>query len=63
MNIKSIFKSRTFWLAVAQAVLGAIVVFSTQYPDVGWLLTAKSVVDITLRFLTTQPAGLVTPTV
>ena len=61
--VKSIFKSRTFWLAFAQAVAGAVVVFSTQYPDVGGLLIAKSVLDMILRFLTTQPVGIVTPNV
>ncbi len=61
--MKSIFSSRTFWLAVAQAITGAVVIFSTQYPDVGGLIIAKSALDIVLRFLTTQPAGLVTPTV
>ncbi len=63
MLMKNILQSRTFWLAFAQAVAGAVVVFSTQYPAVGGLVIAKSIVDVILRFLTTQPVGLVTPTV
>jgi hypothetical protein len=50
--MKSIFKSKTFWLAILQAIAGAIVVFGTAYPTVGWFVIAKSLVDITLRYLT-----------
>ena len=53
--MKSLFQSRTFWLAVLQAVAGIVVVFSTAYPTVGGLLVAKSIVDIILRVVTTQP--------
>jgi hypothetical protein len=56
--MKSIFTSKTFWLAIAQASLGSIVIFSTAYPSVGALVIAKSVLDIFLRFLTTQPVTL-----
>jgi hypothetical protein len=56
--MKSIFKSKTFWIATLQALLGAIVVFSSSYPDVGTLLILKSIADISLRFLTTQPVGI-----
>jgi hypothetical protein len=56
--MKSLFSSKTFWLAVVQAILGIVVIFSTTYPDVGWLLTAKSVLDIVLRFTTTTPVTL-----
>jgi hypothetical protein len=55
--MKSIFSSRVFWLAVAQAVAGSLVVFSSAYPDVGALIIAKSVVDIALRFVTTKPVA------
>ncbi len=52
---KSLFASRTFWLAVAQAVVGVFVVFGTAYPMVGWLVVAKSVADMVLRYITTTP--------
>ncbi len=51
--MKSLFKSRTFWLAFAQAVAGAVVAFQYAYPEVGALLVAKSLVDIVLRIITT----------
>ena len=53
--MKAIFKSKTFWLAVLQATAGAVVVFSTSYPTVGWLMVVKSGIDIIIRLYTTQP--------
>lgn len=53
--MKSIFKSKVFWIAVLQAALGAAVIFSSAYPEVGGLLILKSVLDIVLRIVTTQP--------
>lgn len=53
MNTKTLLESRTFWLAVVQAVSGVVVVFSTAYPAVGGLLFAKSLLDIFLRAVTT----------
>ena len=52
-EIKSLFKSKVFWLAVAQAIAGVVVVFQSAYPEVGGLLVAKSLVDIVLRLITT----------
>lgn len=56
--MKSLFTSKTFILALAQAIVGVIVVFSTAYPDVGYLVVAKSVVDILLRWITTEPVSI-----
>lgn len=53
--MKNIFQSRTFWVAVAQATAGIITVFASTYDNVGWLITAKSFVDIYLRYVTTTP--------
>lgn len=50
--MKSIFQSKTFWLAAAQAIVGVIAIFETAYPGVGALLMAKSVADIALRMIT-----------
>jgi hypothetical protein len=58
MPQKSIFKSKTFYIAALQALLGVAVVFSTTYPGVGALVIAKSIIDIFLRLLTEQPVGL-----
>jgi len=51
--MKSLFHSRTFWVAVLQAVAGTIAVFATSYPEVGALLVAKSLLDVYLRIVTT----------
>ncbi len=50
-------QSRTVWLALAQAVAGVITAAVAANPALGWLVIAKSVVDIWLRALTTEPIG------
>lgn len=55
IQAKSLFQSKTFWVAVIQAVIAVIVVFSTNYPSIGWFLAAKSILDVVLRLATTQP--------
>jgi hypothetical protein len=49
------YASRTIWLAIIQAVVGILVVAMTQYPGLGGLMIAKSVVDAILRVMTTDP--------
>lgn len=51
--MKSILKSRTFWLAITQAAIGAVAVLATSYPEVGSLLVLKSLLDVILRYETT----------
>jgi len=41
-----------------QAVIGALVIFSSTYPDVGAIIIAKSLLDIFLRFVTNEPIKL-----
>lgn len=53
--MKSLFSSKVFWLAVAQAIAGVVMVFSHTYPDVGFIAVVKSAVDIILRLLTSEP--------
>ena len=52
--MKSLFASKTFWIAVLQSIIGIITVFATAYPAVGFLVVAKSVLDIIIRIYTTQ---------
>lgn len=52
--MKSIYKSKTFWLAVGQAVIGIIIVLQEVYPSVGALVLLKSGLDILLRVGTHQ---------
>ena len=56
--MKSLFSSKTFWLAVATAVVGAVSVFSNTYPEVGWLIILKSILDIVIRTQTTQAVSI-----
>lgn len=52
--MKSIFSSKTFWLAIAQAIIGGVVAIDTTHPAVGLLLIGKSVIDVVVRYMTTQ---------
>lgn len=55
MDGKKLWESKTFWLAVIQGVAGILVVVVAQYPGIGSLLIAKSVVDVFLRIITETP--------
>lgn len=57
-NAKNLFTSKTFWLATIQAIAGALVIYSTAYPSVGVLVVLKSIVDIYLRSVTSQPVTI-----
>lgn len=46
------YKSKTIIVALLQAIGGIIVAFMTEYPQFGALAIVKSVVDISLRFVT-----------
>jgi uncharacterized membrane protein len=50
--MKSLLQSKTFWLAVIQAVIGIVVIFSSAYPAVGGLIVTKSILDVILRVVT-----------
>jgi hypothetical protein len=55
--MKNIFKSKVFWIAVVQGVIGVWAVLETSMPAVGWIVIVKSLLDVTLRFITTMPVG------
>lgn len=56
--MKSILESKTFWLAFAQALVGIVGIFHGAYPTIGWLLEAKSALDILNRFYTSEAVTL-----
>ncbi len=60
MNVapKSIFESKNFWVAVIQGMAGILLVVMEHYPNLGYLMVAKSAVDVVLRFLTNRPVKL-----
>ena len=55
--MKSLLQSKTFWVAVLQAVAGIVAVFYSSYPAVGELLVAKSALDVILRVVTSTAIG------
>ena len=49
--MKQVLISRTFWIAVLQAVLGAVLAFTPDMPPyLGIALIGKSIVDVIIRF-------------
>lgn len=53
--MKSFLDSKTIWLAIFQAFVGGVIIFFTEVDMVGYSVLVKSIADIILRFLTTQP--------
>lgn len=49
---KSIWESKTIYVALAQGLLGVLTVISTEHPGLGWALVSKSFLDVLLRVLT-----------
>lgn len=52
---KKLLHSKTFWLAVLQAAAGIVAALVLELPGVGWLVSAKSVIDVLLRLVTSKP--------
>ena len=58
---KSVWLSRTVWLAIAQALVGILTAVLAADPDlqkIGGLLMLKSSADLLLRVLTEKPLDL-----
>lgn len=56
--MKKIYKSKVFWVAIIQGVLGAVLLFDTDTTTyLGVALIIKSVTDVVLRFMTNEPIG------
>ena len=55
--MKNPLKSKTIILAAIQAALGLLVAFGTEYPEVGSIVVAKSLLDGLLRAVTNSPIG------
>lgn len=53
--MKSIFYSRTIWLAIIQAIVAVAVAVLTELDMVAQVAILKSVIDIILRYDTTEP--------
>ena len=55
--MKKLLHSKTFWLAVSQAVGAVLIVALTELDMMGGVLVVKSVVDIILRLSTDTKIG------
>ena len=53
--MKKRYESKSLWIAVAQGVAGILAVIYTQYPELGGVMIVKSMLDIYIRTITTQP--------
>lgn len=58
---KALVQSKQFWVAAIQALIAVIIVFSTAYPQAGFLLLAKSGLDIILRIYSIAPIATILP--
>lgn len=47
------YQSKTIKVAIVTGCIGIVTAFSTQYPELGLLISAKAVLDILLRLITT----------
>jgi hypothetical protein len=59
--MKSLFKSKTFWLAIGQAFAGGAGLMVSEDPTlhaISWGAVGKSLLDIGLRVATKQPVQI-----
>ncbi len=56
--MRTIYHSKTFWVAIVQSLIGAVTIFATAYPTIGVIIIAKSLLDIILRLLTVVPIDI-----
>lgn len=62
--MKALIESKTFWVAVAQAVVAVLIVFMGAFPDANWVgagLLLKSLLDMYLRSLVVKPVVSILP--
>ena len=52
--MKTLLNSKTFWIAVIQAVAGVAVIALTELDLIGYVGIFKSFVDIVIRTMTTE---------
>lgn len=55
--MKTLLSSRTFQIAVAQAIGAVLIVAFTELDMMGGVLVVKSIVDVILRLDTKEPIG------
>lgn len=53
--MKTLLESKTFWVAMIQAVASVAIVIMTELDMVGYVGIVKSLLDVSLRLITTEP--------
>jgi hypothetical protein len=54
-RLKELYKSKTVLLAILQAVVMVLVAVQTEMPELAGVGFAKSVIDVVVRLITTEP--------
>ncbi len=65
-NIKSIFLSKTAWLAAGTFLVGLLLLIQNTFPNESWVsyvVMAKAVVDLLLRLNTSVPVSISAPVI
>ena len=52
--MKPWYKSKTIWIAILQGIVGIAVAVATEYQGLGYLMVVKSIVDVIVRYMTTE---------
>ena len=52
--MKKWYKSKTILVALLQAIAGILIAFQAEYPSIGLIVIGKSLIDITIRYLTQE---------
>jgi hypothetical protein len=52
--MKHWYQSKTIWIAILQGIAGIMVAVATEYQGLGSLMIVKSIVDIIIRYITTE---------
>lgn len=56
-NMKKWYQSKTVWIAILQSTAGIIAAFITQHPEIAYLVTGKSIIDVLIRVVTEVKVG------
>ena len=55
VEAKKWYTSKTLWIAVIQGLAGVVAIVATDYPQLGSIAIAKSILDLLLRMVTDKP--------
>lgn len=55
---KKWWQSKTIWIGVLTIASGIAMVFESYYPTLGAIVIAKGILDVVVRFLSSQPVAI-----